>query len=257
MSPWYASQWKQSQQRGYNGAWGAASWQKQWPQGGSWNCKDKNCFSAMKAIGLKPKQNAYKVNECEICGVHWNQAAQLEAEKLAAVKKRLQSKQAGDAPIGAMIGVESLTTSLSLPPEYQAIARLLHGPKELTEEFSKETKLLKHRPAGKKAADVEILQEELADQQSLLTLLEKKKKTIGDHCRYQKDDWIVDGPNRQGSHVGRNCIGGSSRDGVGGQALQRSGDGTRGTHGRGDDQSHRARRQARGNCAGANRRLAG
>ena len=135
MTPWYTQQWKRNQQSGYHGAWGAASWKKQWPQGGGvWSCRDKNCIAACHG---KPKQNAFKSNECEVCGVHWNQASQMEAEDLAAARKRLLSRQGQvrAAPVGATIAVtvekepdatwmatddeaEALTTALSLPPDY-------------------------------------------------------------------------------------------------------------------------------------------
>ena len=157
------------------------------------SCRDKNCIAANHG---KQMQNLSKSNECQLCGVHWNQASQMAAEDLAAARKRLLARQGQvrTAPIGATIEVtvekepdatwmssddeaEALTTALSLPPDYQAIANMLHCPREITEEFSAEAKLLKFKPAGKKAADVVLLQEELALEQSLLTLLELKKTT--------------------------------------------------------------------------------
>ena len=63
-------------------------------------------------------------------------------------------------------------TQLALPHEYQALARLLHGPREMPELPTPAETLAKHRP-GKGSPDLNRLQEELDDQKAPLTLQEK------------------------------------------------------------------------------------
>ena len=201
-------QWWQTQQDSKKGGWGSY-WKdnagKKWSQGPvrQWSCEDPNCVSALQQRGLKPWANNCSRSTCEICGVHWNCKAQRKAEDLTAIKKELRTQLAAPAApqdntvmevvivqdegtwMGSDEEAEPTKVKVTLPAEYQAIARLLQGPRELTEQATPAEKLSRFY-AGKKSADVESLQEQLKNQKAFLELIEKKIATGDDAATRKK-----------------------------------------------------------------------
>ena len=174
MTPWYTkgNTWAEKQ---HWQSWHSAG--KKWGQGPArqWSCEDPNCVAALNQRGLKPWCNNGTRCTCEICGVHWNSKAQRKAEDLAAVKKEMRAQLAApeaesDDTVMEVVIVkdegtwmgsdeeeEPTKVKVPLPAEYQAIARLLQGPRELTDQATPAVKLSKFH-SGKRTADLENLQ---------------------------------------------------------------------------------------------------
>ena len=197
---WWKQQWQPGgwhrQSQSSNGLWrkqANGSWEKN--AGGTdrrWPCGDPNCVAALKSTNRKPWLNKHSDAECEICGVHWDKARQKKVESLELVKKKLRAKLSAtdneeEDPTtlevavakeeGTWLGTDDeeaeATTKLSLPQEFVAIAGRLQGPREIPEPPTPAQALAKHRP-GKQPPDLSRLEEELAEQVSLLALQKKK-----------------------------------------------------------------------------------
>ena len=140
--PWRTAQqsnnkWKQG------GGWASnARGQGKW-----WTCTDRNCCDALKKAGRTPWQNKPAATACDICGVHWDQGQQKQAEELALLKKEVRAAAAANNGSRTTAGAASLvveqktsawergddtedsemnaSTTLALPQEYSSIAKLL------------------------------------------------------------------------------------------------------------------------------------
>ena len=179
--------------------WNQGVWQK-------WSCADPNRISALTSRGLKPWCNEGGRDTCEICGVHWNVQAKQKGEDMKLFKAEMRAQLTSPAVAqddtvlevivektqdasGTWMGSdeeeEPTKTQLSLPTEYQAISRLLHGPRELTDQSTPAEKLNRFH-TGKQSVDAEKLQGQLKDQQAFLELLEKKSQAATQQRRARR-----------------------------------------------------------------------
>ena len=194
-----------------SGAWGAGSWRQgnhysNWNQQekqGQWTCPDLKCAAACKKAGCGPWQSPMGEDTCRACGgpkpkdpAGGSKLQAIKAELAGSGKKTyLQAaapaalasgtaaastvtvtvqKEEDVIDIASCDGEEAPTTVLALPEEFVVIARLLHEPRPLAQEWYAKTELEKRMPQKKGKADPSRTEEELCDLKNLLALQVKK-----------------------------------------------------------------------------------
>ena len=202
MSPWWNSQYNNGSQNNHWRQGSSNQSQGRYSGGQWWDCKDENCVSALKAAGRKPCTNRPSAYECDVCGTHWNSEKQIRDLQMTAIKKEVKAAKAKAAETPASVAsgvievvinktglaeeisidseaedVKPTITTVLLPDEYVALARLQYDPRELSEEWTAEASLSKFIPK-KNGANKEKLREEL-EGLKLLVGLQKKKVAQG------------------------------------------------------------------------------
>ena len=205
------SQWWHKNSHGKS-AWQKGSGKQWWEYNsdGGWDCQAPKCVGECRKLGRGPWHNPKGCTGCQACG-GTKPAANQGQSTLQLLKtalgstsppnngpKRTYAQAAAPASLAAGTAaaatievpvpsdeVDSFDistvsddvtpmTSLALPEEFVAIARLLQAPREMATEWSAEAELEKRMPQKGKV-NTSVAMEELADLKALLALQEKKK----------------------------------------------------------------------------------